>query len=393
MIKLFDYQENALKKIGNKGFLGMDTGLGKTYTSLVWAKRYDNPVLILVKPQKINDWENAIKEIWPDKTDYIIITYGKFIRISNTKELFNNYTLIFDESQKLINPTSKISKKTRFVTWSNVLLLSATLISKGYEDYAVQLNILTGLPIKDFKNTFLNIKKVNYGFGAVDKIVGYKNVKELINILKNLGTFITKKETEIREDIIWIDDYDPDAAFFRIAKDFYLDNYICANAGVTFMAQRQLSSGVLNDKIYNDEKVLALQKLIDELDGNIIVFYNYNSEKNQILNTVKNRNLLQINGDKNELDIIGENDVILIHYQSGAEALDGLQFKTNKMIFYSPPLSANLFTQAKGRIDRIGQNKGWIEYYYLISSLGLEKDIYLKLVNKQDYQKKVFKHE
>jgi hypothetical protein len=51
------------------------------------------------------------------------------------------------------------------------------------------------------------------------------------------------------------------------------------------------------------------------------------------------------------------NTVILIHFQSGARGIDRLQFNFNKQIYFSLPLSGELYKQSLKRIHRLKQTK------------------------------------
>ena len=84
-----------------------------------------------------------------------------------------------------------------------------------------------------------------------------------------------------------------------------------------------------------------------------------------------------VSGDNRDLkNYEAENDsVILVQYQAGAMGLN-LQ-KSNKIIYFSLPLSSELFEQSKKRTHRIGQERTCL-YYYLITIRVLRK-IYLRL--------------
>ena len=64
--------------------------------------------------------------------------------------------------------------------------------------------------------------------------------------------------------------------------------------------------------------------------------------------------------------------------------------KCNKIIYFSPPLSSELYEQSKKRIHRIGQADKCI-YYKLIS--GIEWNIYKTLDMRKDYTEELFMEE
>ena len=71
-----------------------------------------------------------------------------------------------------------------------------------------------------------------------------------------------------------------------------------------------------------------------------------------------------VNGGTKDLDNYNkcEDSITFIQYQAGAYGLN-LQL-ANKIIYFTPPLSSELFEQSKKRIHRIKQTKTCF-YYYL----------------------------
>ena len=98
-----------------------------------------------------------------------------------------------------------------------------------------------------------------------------------------------------------------------------------------------------------------------------------------------------MNGIEKNLDAYNNcNDSItFIQYQAGAMGLN-LQL-ANKIIYFTPPLSSELFEQSKKRIHRIGQDKPCF-YYYLICTGSIEKKIYKTLAMRRDYTEELFKN-
>ena len=82
------------------------------------------------------------------------------------------------------------------------------------------------------------------------------------------------------------------------------------------------------------------------------------------------------------------NSITLCQYQSGSMG-HNLQ-KCNKIIYFSPPLSSELYEQSKKRIHRIGQADKCV-YYKLIS--GIEWNIYKTLDMRKDYTEELFMEE
>ena len=85
-----------------------------------------------------------------------------------------------------------------------------------------------------------------------------------------------------------------------------------------------------------------------------------------------------------------EDSVTLIQYQAGAMGLN-LQ-KANKIVYFTPPLSSEIFEQSKKRIHRIGQERTCF-YYYLICRSSIEEKIYRTLEMRKDYTERLFENE
>ena len=83
-----------------------------------------------------------------------------------------------------------------------------------------------------------------------------------------------------------------------------------------------------------------------------------------------------------------ENSITFVQYQAGALGLN-LQ-KANKIIYFSPPLSSELFEQSKKRVHRIGQEQPC--FYYQLTS-GIEYRIYDTLAMRKDYTDRLFEEE
>ena len=66
--------------------------------------------------------------------------------------------------------------------------------------------------------------------------------------------------------------------------------------------------------------------------------------------------------------------------------------KSNKIIYFSLPLSSELFEQSKKRTHRIGQKRTCF-YYYLITQKSIEQRIFKVLKQRKDYTERLFMEE
>lgn len=137
------------------------------------------------------------------------------------------------------------------------------------------------------------------------------------------------------------------------------------------------------------DKLSYLSDMLEPLSSfsPLVVFYNYDCEREQILSLAKKlgRKVWRIDGERHEIptaETIGEGDIVLCHYLSGSEALN-LQF-CNYWLSYSYNYSYSTTKQAMGRIHRVGQTKPQF-YYWLRCEHTIEDEIAKTLNKKQEF--------
>jgi SNF2 family DNA or RNA helicase len=186
--KLFTYQNAIVQKElkRNSHALFMDMGTGKTIVSLaLFTKSRAKNLLVICLSNKVNDWfedcsqnllltksiilTNSSKKscelvskllINGEISNVSLITNFEMVwRIKNLVNLIDeNWFIIIDESHKIKNPSSKVTKfclKLVELT-ENKAILTGTPQSNGYIDYFAQLNFLGffDVPLREFKNEF-----------------------------------------------------------------------------------------------------------------------------------------------------------------------------------------------------------------------------------------------
>lgn len=373
--------------------------------------------LVVCQKSKINDWVNHFEEHYllyevydlTHKMDFDIFTGTDWETIKNNGAIgiinydlifrrpqltsLKDFTLLLDESSLIQNETSK---RTKFILKklnpTNVILLSGTPTGGKYEKLWSQCRLLGWDISKDtFWSTYVNFHfddRNGFPFKVVD---GYKNVERLKRKLREHGAVFMKSE-EVFDLPAQIDSkiYVPTTKEYRKFKKDAIVKY----DDIEFIGDTTLSK-MLFERILcgyaNDEKLKALRDLLESTDDRIIIFYNFNYELDK-LQEICDRPVSIINGNTKDLSAYekSENSVTLIQYQAGAMGLN-LQ-KANKIVYFTLPLSSELFEQSKKRVHRIGQEKPCF-YYYMICRNSIEEKIYDTLAMRKDYTDKLFEQD
>lgn len=416
-MKLYKHQEDALErtKTFKKCAYYHDMGLGKTFTGSEKMRILDNNVnLIICQKSKVGDWikhceENMSSKFvtfdltnkqdfdlffsWrnPETKKIGIINYDLIFRREELASL-QDFTLLLDESSLIQNYKSKRTKTILKMKASNVILLSGTPVGGKYENLYTQLKLLGwNITKKEFWNTFINFELIQYGRLApkIPKILGYKNIDLLKQKLREHGAdFLTTDEVF---DLPLQNFITINIKCNKEYKDFLRYHYLKLE-NLEFIGDNPLKSLLYSRLLisaYNEYKLNALIDLCDSTEDRLIVFYNFKEELNQIMASVKNRPISIVNGQVKDLNAYEQenNSLTLIQYQAGAMGLN-LQ-KANKIIYYSLPLSSELYEQSKKRIHRIGQNRPCF-YYLLLAENSIEERIKTTLDKRNDYTQELF---
>lgn len=376
----------------------------------------DNNVnLIICQKSKVKDWVEHCETNMPTKFVIFDLTKKKDFdlffswRNLDTKkigiinyelafrrpELMNlqDFTLLLDESSMIQNDKAKRTKAILKMKASNVILLSGTPVGGKYENLYSQLKLL-GWKItkKEFWNNYINFEMVQYGgplSPMIPKIKGYKNIDELKNMLKIHGADFLKSD-----EVFDLPKQNFNIVKVPISKEyktFKKEKYICIN-DKEFVGDTPLKTMLyarMMCSTYNKYKLDAFVDLIDSTDDRLIVFYNFTDELEALKKLIGNRPYSVVNGSERDLDAYEnvDNSITFVQYQAGAMGLN-LQ-KANKIIYYSLPLSSELYEQSKKRIHRIGQNRPCF-YYLLLAENSIEERIKTTLDKRNDYTQELF---
>ena len=419
MVKLYSHQVAALNatKEQNKVAYYLDMGLGKTFVGSEKMIQLNKRVnLVICQKSKVQDWVDHFKEYYAGymvadltiKNEMIyfltMVGYpngtkpiGKIVGIINYDLIWRrpelsklkDFTLMLDESSLIQNETSKRSKFIlNKLKPSNVILLSGTPTGGKYEKLWSQCHLLGwNISKGTYWNTFVQYHfddRNGFPFKVVD---GYKNVDRLKQKLREHGAIFMKSEEvfDLPNQIFSSKYVDTTTEYRKFNKTSIIDYEGKKLIGDTTLTKMLYLRMLCNNK----NKIQAFKDLIESTEDRVIVFYNFVSELSLLIESVGDRPVSIVSGEKKDLTAYekSENSVTLIQYTAGAMGLN-LQ-KANKIVYYAPPLSSEIFEQSKKRTHRIGQEKTCY-YYKLICRGSIEEKIYRTLEMRKNYTERLF---
>ena len=301
----------------------------------------------------------------------LVINYELAFRRKELLKL-ENFTLMLDESSLIQNEQAKRSKFILKLKANNVILLSGTPTGGKYENLWSQMQLLGwNISKKMFYNHYVNYHyDDNNGFPLM-VIDGYKNEERLKRKMREHGCHFLKTD-----EVFDLPDQIHQTINIPTTKEyrkFKRDSIVLIN-GIELVGDTTLTKMLYERQlcgIYNDDKLEAFRNLVDSTNDRLIVFYNFHEELKQLLSIC---------------DDCGRSASV----QAGAMGLN-LQ-KANKIIYFTPPLSSELFEQSKKRTHRIGQERTCF-YYYLTCKNSVEEKIYKTLEMRKDYTDALFEAE
>lgn len=440
-MQLFEHQAKALEatKDLNRVAYYHDMGLGKTFTGAEKMRQLGGRVnLVICQKSKIDDWydhfyknyscyiadltngtafEKYVKyanelDRQPNKTPLIgVINYDLIFRRPELLKIHYD-TIMLDESSMVQNETAKRTKAILKLKTDNVILLSGTPTGGKYENLYSQLKLLGwNISKTQYWSDFIETKKIDMGGFKIPVVTGYKNVGRLKRKMRQYGCdFMTYEqaieritETENNSQPLpplpaqtFIDiKIDTSKEYRKFRKEKIVEipfgsvgdkqAFVGDTALTQMLYERQLCGS------YNAEKLAAFADLLESTNDRLIVFYNFNDELCRLKDICKEagRSVSEVNGKVKDMKAYESraDSVTLIQYQAGAMGLN-LQ-KANKIVYFTPPLSSELYEQSKKRIHRIGQDRPCF-YYRLVCRGSIEGKIYDVLAKRQDYTEKLF---
>lgn len=421
MINLYDFQKEILDKtkLRNRVAYYMEMGTGKTFVgSEKMMQLCANVNLIICQKSKINDWVEHFKTHYETDVNVFDLTnkkqYEEFFKVLSYRSVLkplvgiinyelcwrrqelntlNYFTLMLDESSLIQNEKAKRTKFILKLNFEGLILLSGTPVGGKYENLWSQCQLLGwNISKSQFWGTYIKTRLIEVNGFSLPIVTGYVNVHDLKQNLHDHGAIFLKssevidlpEQVEIKQFI------EPVKVYKTFKKNSIIEideeTLVGDNTLKKMLYERQLCGQ------FNTNKLEALKEIMESTTNRLIIFYNFTKEKDLIVDLCKKlkKPYSIINGEIKDLEAYTTNDdsITIVQYQAGAMGLNLQQ--ANKIIYFTLPLSSELFEQSKKRIHRIGQNDTCF-YYYLLTKGTIEESIYKTLMMRKDYTNELYR--
>ena len=382
-------QRNAVSRLRSGSILVGGTGSGKSRTALVYyfskicggkiIDRFEEaknniPLYIITTAAKRDkkEWEEELKEF-----PKFEVTIDSWNNIKKYIDVYNSF-FIFDE-QRVVG-SGAWSKTFIKITKNNKWILLTATPGDTWSDY-IPVFIANGF----YKNRseFLRRHAVFSRYTNFPKIEKYLEEDHLNKLKSSIQIKMDVNRKTIPHRINIILNYDK-----KLYKDMtdnrwdFIEDKPIENASRYTQLQRRI--------VNSDPSRISRLKEIIEAHKKVIVFYNFNYERDMMLDLFGKMRIpiAELNGHTHSP--IPENDrwVYIVQYNSGSEGWNCVE--TNVIVFYSLSYSYRMTHQAAGRIDRRNTPFEDLYYYYFYSDSSIDKAILKSLEEKKDFNERKY---
>lgn len=395
---LYDFQMDALRAIRSGCILNGGTGSGKSRTALGYffqlnggdLRRKDSKmrkrpldlyIITTAAKRDRNEWEG-------DMAPYLITTnpdisiYLHTVVIDSWNNIqkyisIQNAFFIFDEDRvtgygKWVKSFLSITDPKKSNIW---LILSATP-GDTWMDYC-PVFIANGF----YKNKtdFCNQHVIWSRFAKFPKIDRYFNTRRLERLRDRILVEMDfERSTVQHHEDVWCNyshlEY---RAFIKERFNIWTNEPVKNAAELCFGMRR-----IVNE---DTDRQVKLMEIFED-HPKLIIFYNYDYEREILLNLFENVDGCEIgewNGHAHNEVPDGPEWVYLVQYNAGAEGWNCIT--TDTIVFFSQTYSYKQLQQACGRIDRLNTRFVDLYYFHLKSRSGIDAAISRALSNKKKF--------
>lgn len=376
--KLYSHQEEALRLLHSGQVLVGGVGSGKSRVGASWALSQASPEKIIVittaRKRDSFEWEGEFAALGADFEKVTIESWNNVARFAN----YSGHVYIFDE-QRVVGAGAWVKSFLKITKNNSWILLSATP-GDTWLDY-VPLFIANGF----YKNrTQFSEQHIIW-----DRFAKYPKVKRFVNVgvlearrRKIIVPMPAERHTRRNRKDIWVPfDQDQYNTIVKKRVDPWTKEPIRNAAGVCYALRRCVNS--------SGNRLDRLRHILKKRHK-VIVFYNFNYERDELLTLRDEFTVAEWNGHAHEPIPGGDSWVYLVQYTAGAEGWNCTE--TDTIVFYSLNYSYKTIEQAEGRIDRINTPYTDLWYYYFKSESGIDSAITKAIQEKTTFNERIFAH-
>lgn len=404
MIKLKDYQLQAINKLKNGSILCGGVGSGKSIVALAYyllkecggcikingfgsfrKMKYPRDLYIITTAKKRDslEWDKECSRFVlgkdKDSNAYSVkVTIDSWNNIKKYVKIISAF-FIFDE-QRVVGSGSWVKSFLTITKKNHWILLSATP-GDQWVDY-IPVFVANGFYRN--KTEFNSMHCVFSRFSKYPRIERYVGTKLLEKHQNDILVHMDDQRTTKRHDINILTDFDKNLykMIFRDRWNPYENCPVEETGKLIYLIRKVVNS--------DPSRIKKVAEIFKETKR-VIIFYNFTYELELLLEyfkSCKNVKIGQWNGKKHDKLPEGESWVYLVQYAAGCEGWNCTT--TDTMIFYSQTYSYRTQEQAAGRIDRINTPYRDLYYYHLKSASSIDLAIYRKLKHKQNFNERSF---
>jgi len=441
---LWKHQKRVLKRLWKIGsaLLWADTGTGKTKTIVdyVYASHQAGRIerVLVVCPLAVvgvwvdeikancprrvseqhavvsifsrNDWDKLsrvtqvveeintgafITPIWLVVTYDTLNQYAKFLAEEYRPDL-----VVFDESHYLRNYTAIRTKRALYLARHvpYVVCMSGTPAPKSYADLYYQIKMVDPQALPPTIGEFRDRYCVMGGYYGTE-IIGHRNVDELVQRIKHVVIRVRKDELDlppvIDQRIPVVMDKRCRNLYDQLKKELVValangERITVGNPATLVLRLHQVAGGFLKDQLVGDHKLRALQELVENEQGKLVIWARFLAEIDGISNVLKRMGVDhrvitgKVTGEERTKIIksfqTSDSPRVLV-CQIASLGVGVTLHAASTAIFYSTEWAADIHQQAKDRIHRAGQTRT-CRYLHIIAQDTVDEAVYEALNRK-----------
>lgn len=397
---LYPYQLDAVKRLNNGCILCGGVGSGKSRTGLFYyfkecggwidkgeyipmSKPKDLYIITTAKKRDSKEWNGELANflLYPEDDD--TTRFGNKVVVDSWNNIgkyvdVHNAFFLLDE-QRLVSYGAWTKNFLKIAKTNDWVLLTATP-ADSYIEY-LPVFLANGF----FKNkTEFNREHVIFSrYAKFPKIDRYINTCRLDRLRDRITVNMEYKHDIRKHDEDVYCDYDR-VLYKETMKNRwnpYKNEPIQDAGGLCQVLRRVVNS---------DESRQSVLLEILENYKRVIIFYNYNYERDILLNLAYDdgTEVAEWTGHAHQPIPEGDKWVYICQYNSACEGWNCI--RTNCIIFYSQNYSYKVMTQAAGRIDRLNTPYDDLYYYHLKTHSGIDLAISRALSQKKKFNERKF---